>query len=457
MLTPKRPTPKRSRATDPWTGRCRRAQVLPQDDAHGGWTATLAPPPPPRRLDSDVRADCAVLGAGFTGLAAARRLAELRPDWRIAVLDAQRVGDGTSGRSSGFVVDLATFIQAMPEDESRAFVRLSRAGIAELRARVEGDGIDCDWDERGWMHIAAGDVGMRSLEAMPPWVSANGQDCEWIEGDALEKILGTRFYRAALRLPGSVLVQGAKLVRGLAAHLPENAALYEESPVRSVERRDGLYHLQVGGAAVRADRLVVALNGYSSSLGFLKRRVVPLLTFGTFTRPLTDQQAARLGGESEWGILAQDPMGSSLRRLPDGRLLVRNSVHYSTRLRADARHLARIRDLQRQCLLKRYPQLDDIELEPTWAGLMGITPSLQPFFGRIADGAVAAGGFTGAGIAMGTICGRLMAELLVGTESDLLRDIETLPGPRWVPPEPARSLGVKVKVARMNASGGEQL
>src|SRR5690242_2824977 len=111
-----------------------RARSLPIADEGCGWTAGLPPLPAPRRLQGLQRADATVLGAGFTGLAAARRLASLRPDWRIAVVDAQRVGGGASGRNSGFVVDLPHYDPRRGVGGNRRLLRLGRAGLEHLRA-----------------------------------------------------------------------------------------------------------------------------------------------------------------------------------------------------------------------------------------------------------------------------------------------------------------------------------
>ena len=90
-----------------------RVRRLPCDDDGCGWSALLPALPPPRTLSGGQRADVAIIGAGFTGLAAARRWATLRPQARVAVLDAQRVGAGASGRNSGFIVDLPHYVPAI--------------------------------------------------------------------------------------------------------------------------------------------------------------------------------------------------------------------------------------------------------------------------------------------------------------------------------------------------------
>jgi glycine/D-amino acid oxidase-like deaminating enzyme len=431
-----------------------KAQHIPADDPYCGWIATLAPPPPARPLDRDLSVDCAVVGAGFTGLAAARRLAELQPGWRIGVLEAQRAGYGAAGRSSGFVVDLAGFIADMKPADAERFITLSRAGIAELRRLVTEHQIDCAWDDRGWLHVAAGDPGMRGLESLEAWLESRGERFEHLDAAAMERLCGSSFYRAAARLPGSILVQPAALVRGLAASLPETVELWEQTPVRGLEAGPR-WRLEVGTGrvpvTVLADRVLLATNGMLPALGVLRSRVFPLFTFGSFTRPLTEAEQASLGDEREWGLLAQDPMGSSLRRTRDQRLLVRNSVHYTRAPKVRGRARRKAREAHRQALARRYPQLAEIELEHTWAGLMGMTANHHHYFGRLQPGLYAAGGYFGAGISMGTACGCLLAELAAGGDSTLLREMQALPCPAWVPPEPILGIGVRWRLGRLEA------
>jgi len=437
-----------------WPRRALHARCLPADAPTCGWIETLPPPPPARVLRRVENADCAVIGAGFTGLAAARRLAELRPSWRILLLDAQRAGDGASGRSSGFVVDLASFIATMAPPVAERFIHLSRAGIDALRTLVEEHRIACDWDDRGWLHVAAGDAGRRSLDALAAWLEGRGETFVAYDEEGMAAVAGTRFYRAGLRLPGSILVQAAALARGLAASLPPPVELFERSPV--VRITCGRPHrLATPAGEVCAPRLVVALNAYAPALGFLRRRIFPLHTFGSLSRPLSAAQQEALGGEREWGLLAQDPLGATLRRTRDQRLLIRNALLYAPHHRIGGERLRRARIAHRRALLRRYPMLAGLEIEHTWSGAMGASPNHQPFFGWLADGVAGAGGFTGAGIAMGTACGLLLAHLISGEEHELLASALRLPGPRWLPPEPFLGAGIRLRVAWMNARAAD--
>src|SRR5262245_47294284 len=291
-----------------------RVRRLPHDEDACGWTALLPPLPPARRVRGVVQADAAVLGAGFTGLAVARRLATLQPDWQIAVVDAQRVGGGASGRNSGFVVDLPHYVEARGQEGNRRLLRLGRAGLQELRALVRAHEIACDWTERGRLHSALGDAGIRALERFLTGADALGEPYRRLDRAALAALTGTAYYQAGAHTPGSVMVQPAALVPGFARELAENVALVEASPVRRLAA-DGRFRLESGEGALDEARLFVAANGFTPVVGLLRDRVFPLMTFASLTRPLTAGEAAALGGEAVWGMVSELPMGTTLRRL----------------------------------------------------------------------------------------------------------------------------------------------
>ncbi len=439
----------------------RRAQSLPREDRGCGWIETLQAPAPARVYAAVPGAprtfDAVVIGAGFTGVAAARRLAERRPGWRIALVDAQRAGFGASGRSSGFVVDLAHFIARMEPKASRKFVALSRSGIDELRALAEAHEIACDWDERGWLHVAAGVTAQKSLPYLAAWLDSLGERYETLDAAGLEAITGSAFYRAGLRLPGSVLVQPAALLRGLVAALPRSVELYEDSPVREIRREGASFRLAVADGVLLSPLVFVAANGYAPALGVFERRLFPLYTFGSLTRPLTPGEQEILGGEREWGLLAEDAMGSTVRRTRDQRILIRNSARFTRDHVQPAGPPETILALHRQAFARRFPRLAQVPFAYSWSGPLGVTPDRSIAFGALEPGLFAAGGYTGAGIAMGTTAGRLLADLALGEDSDLLAAMLSLPQPKKLPPQPFLDWGIRWQVRRMNASAGATL
>jgi glycine/D-amino acid oxidase-like deaminating enzyme len=317
-------------------------------------------------------------------------------------------------------------------------------------------GIDCDWDESGWLHAAAGDEGAAALPRLRSWLETLGEPFDWLDAAGLARLTGTRYYRAGIRLPGSVLVQPAALARGLAAALPPAVELFEESPVQAIDRGDR-FRIAAGDGTVEADRLFLATNGFTPATGFLRRRVFPLFTFGSLTRPLTAGEQETLGGEREWGLLAEDPMGSTVRRTRDQRILIRNCVHYTSRLAVDDALRLDAGTLHRRAFLARFPALCQVEFTHTWGGIMGCSPNRGHSFGELAERLFAAAGYTGAGIAMGTTAGTLLADLAVGEESELLAAMLSLPEPTRLPPQPLLAIGARWRVGRMNASAAETL
>ncbi len=442
-----------------WT---RRARHLPADDHDCGWLETLPALEPAKRLERDLGVDCAVVGAGFVGLSAARRLALARPDWTIALIDAQRVGFGASGRCSGFLVDLVDFTSKMKPLARAGYVNTARWGIERLRSLSVEHEFDCEWDDKGWVRGAVGEDGMRFLEAWPGWLDEVGIDYHWLDNRGMQAVTGSELYRAGIRLPGYSLIHPGKLVRSLREILPENVALFEESPVRSVRQvpRGGL-QLEVGGPSglftLSARRVFLTTNGYLPSQGFHADRVFPCFTFASMTRVLSAEEQANLGGETEWGLLAMDPMGTTIRRTRGQRLLFRNTAHYAPKLSISNGLRAKMRAFHRQALQARYPQLANIEFEHTWGGLMGTSHNSQLLFGETRPGLFTAAAFNAAGIAMGAAAGELLADLAVGRDSEQLRAMRALPAPTWMPPEPFRGWGGRLIIARKNAQAAEYI
>ena len=148
---------------------------LPKMDDNNGWLNILPPLPPPASAQGEFQFDFAIVGAGYAGLAVARRLGELLPDCSIVLLDAGRVGNNAAGRSSGFAIDQAHNIRAKDFagiiDAEREQLSLNRAGQDYLREAVRSHRILCDWDEAGKFHAAATERGASKLNAYAkPWI-----------------------------------------------------------------------------------------------------------------------------------------------------------------------------------------------------------------------------------------------------------------------------------------------
>jgi glycine/D-amino acid oxidase-like deaminating enzyme len=250
-------------------------------------------------------------------------------------------------------------------------------------------------------------------------------------------------------------MQPAALVRGLSMTLPVNVELFEETPVYHI-RRHAVFELALPMGTLRTPRVLLATNGYTPALGFLRRELFPLLTFASLTRVLDPAEQDALGGERAWALVCENPMGTTVRRTPDQRVLIRNTVHYSRRLSVSESARRAIVANHRRAFEARFPMLGGVPFEYSWGGVMGVSMNGAAFFGQLDDGLFAAAGYNGVGVALGTAYGTLLADLVAGADSTLLADVRALPRPRWIPPEPLLGVGVRATVKRLMATAKEE-
>jgi len=438
-----------------------RAIHLPHDDQDCGWYAALPPAVAPRRLVGRHQVDYAVIGAGFAGLAAARRLAEHHPQARIALIDAQRVGEGASGRNSGFVIDLPHKMALEHPDAAhkQRLLGLNRSAIDQLQRLIGQHRIDCQWSPAGKYQGAVGPRGLAYLEHFEGLLRDLGEPFRSVEGDELANVLGTRHYSRAVFTQGSWLMQPAALVRGLADSLPENVELLEQSPIQGLQRdSQGQWLLQGTEGQVRTPQLLLGTSIFTQEFGYLRSRLLPVMTFASWTRPLAQAEMQSLGIQPDWGLTPADHAGTTVRMTQDNRLMIRNTYKHVPRYGKSVNDNTRrdIRAGHRKALLARYPQLENVEFTHTWGGVYAISRNFTNFFGELESGVYATACDNGVGAAWGTVSGTLLADMATGADSQHLQDIRAVTGmPSRNPPEPLLGLGVRtrIRLASWNSRG----
>lgn len=413
-----------------------------------GWNALLPERTSAHALDTDLPADVVIIGAGFTGLAAARRLGTIRPGDRVVILEASTAGEGNPGRNSGFLLDiaLANDADAGALDRMQHCNRLIRGAMDELRTLVETLGIDCGLARTGTYRAAAGSAGCAALRRYRKFLEGAGLPFEILDRSTLRQRLGTSFYRDGLYSPDCWLVQPAALIRGLADHLPSGTQLFERSPALDITRANDRWTVRSRHGSVTAPTVLVANNAFCKSLGIGGSRLAAIYTSAALTAPLPPAALARLGTESVWGLLPAHRLGSTLRRTRDGRLLIRSTYSYEREPRAD-----RVAACLRDSLDKRFPWLDGVTFAASWSGATGFTLNGAPLWGRTGPGLYVSAGCNGGGIVKGTLFGRLLADLAADRP---VPDIAALFGtPAWMPPEPFRRAGFHVVSALERRKG----
>jgi glycine/D-amino acid oxidase-like deaminating enzyme len=412
----------------------------PSYQAKSGWDLMLSPrrahttPPRSRRFD------VIVVGAGFTGLAAARRIAQIEPKSSILVVDATTVGDGSSGRNSGFLINLPhnTGMSGHGSDAevARKQIALYNTGLEWLHELVTTHKIACGWNPAGKYHAAATERGVANLKATLQHYREWGVDYTELDADELRAAIGSSYYKSGYHSPNNVFVQPAALVRGLADSLPDNVCLWEGEPVLGLSG-GGPYELKTVRRTLRADRVVVANNGFASKLGLARDRVLTIYTYAALTPVLDADVLRQFGRGCEWGVIPANRLGSTLRRTDDGRFMVRSDYSYETE-----KPLTAAAGFLRDAFKRRYPRVPSHDFEYVWGGVTALTANGALYFGEVSKNLFTSLGCNGAGVLKGSTFGRLLGEMACGRQSPALADALGFQRPSWLPPEPVRRAAV---------------
>jgi len=422
-------------------------EQLPNDDPSCGWYHTSFKRTPKAAHRGNSHARFVVLGAGYTGLACARQLANNFPSDEIVLIEAQEVGFGAAGRNAGFMIDLPHDIGAADYigdiNTAKTTLKLNKLGQSILREQVEKYQIQCHMHAIGKYQGAVEPKGIAVLDAYCGGLDKLGEPYEVISGRDLPNHIGTKFYRKALLTPGTILMQPSALVKGLADNLPANVKLYENTPINAVEYGDKVT-LRHKEGKIEVDKLILANNSFGRYFGFLKNNMLSIFLYASLTRVLTEAEQKLLGGKDFWGLIPADPHGSTVRRTPDQRILIRNSVSFGKNGQPSAKNLHRFIKNHRISFENRFPILGNVPFEYSWSGILAMTHNHKGFFGQLAPNVYANLGCNGLGVTNGTVAGQLLADWIAGKNDhdDLIKALLKNSGPSKLPPEPFLTLGV---------------
>lgn len=431
----------------------RTARRLPVHRGAAAWSAILPGQEPPRVLKCDEKADFAIVGAGFAGLSAARRLKELNPTARIVVIDAGRIAEGASGRNSGFMIDLPHDLSSedyagQGVDDDKKMIALNRAAIAFANTAVDDYRIDpAFFDTCGKVNgaaSAAADVHNRTYAAH---LAEIGERSELLDAHAMYELTGSRHYVSGLYTPGTVMLQPAGYIRGLAAGLRhEGVAVYENSPVHRIVRTLSEWTLHHGQGRITASKAILANNGHLESFGFAERLLMHVFLYASMTVDLGAEALTKLGGRPRWGITPSDPMGTTMRRIDvaqgGNRIVTRSCASYRTDMQVSAAAVRHAAHVHRRKFDDRFPALKDVKMEYSWAGHLCLSRNGVSVVRELEPGLFSACVDNGLGTTRGTLAGIAAAELASGGVSSAeTRHFSAEPEPKRLPPSPIAELG----------------
>jgi gamma-glutamylputrescine oxidase len=376
------------------------------------YTATMNPAREFPRLEGEMRADVCVIGGGYTGLSAAIHLAGR--GYSVVLLEAERVGWGASGRNGGH----CSIGQRKPQDEleklcgreeARQLWGLGVESVATVRELIGRFDIQCDL-KRGCLEVASKSGDVTWFRRYSDFMQAEYEfDLRYVDGDELVRLAGTDVYKGGLVEHASAHLHPLNYALGLAAAADGlGVRIFEKSRVEGYNRSRPT-QVRTAAGRVIADHVVLGCNGY---LGKLEPRVagkiMPLNNFMIATEPL-DIEARRRINPEDLCVYDAKFVVNYWKLSGDGRLLFGGGENYTRRFPSDIRAFVRKR------MLPIYPQLADTRIEHGWGGTLAVTMNRMPCFGRLDPDVYYALGFSGHGVQIATLAGKLIAEAVAGT------------------------------------------
>jgi gamma-glutamylputrescine oxidase len=373
-------------------------------------------PEAPLRLPLAGTASCdvGVVGGGIAGLSAALHLAQ--SGYRVTLLEAERIGWGASGRSGaqalfGVAAGQDKLTAMLGAADARRIWDMSVEALALLRDLITEHHIDCDFVS-GQMHVA---IKPRQLAELQQWhqelhETHGYRSVQLLDGQATRQLVSSERYLGGMLDTNSGHLHPLKYVRGLAAAAEQlGCTLHEGSRVQHYERRDGAPRLVTANGELQCRHIVLAGNAWlGDTAPALARRIMPVGTYIVATEPLGEATARSLLPQNT-AITDINWVLDYFRRSSDHRLLFGGRVSYSG---LDPFNTA---EATRQRMLGVFPQLRNARIEHAWGGYVDITMNRAPDFGRLEPDVYYLQGFSGHGIALTGLAGKLVAEAIAGS------------------------------------------
>ena len=402
-----------------------------------------------KKLKKNEESDWVIIGAGYTGLSAARKLGQIFPDQKIILIDAQIAGEGASGRNSGYLVDTTLndgFTSNKDLENYKKKTDIYKLGIDTVKRFIKEYQVDCDWNESGKYFASSQKEDLKILSKFSNILSKFGFENKLFDNKELSKRLGTSFYNIGLFTKGGILLHPGKLVRAMIDALPNNIFLFENSMLTSWKKESGIIFCYFNNLTVKTNNIIFATNGFLKSLGIKKNYNFPITLTASMTRSLTDKEFEDIGNPKEWGVLPIKPMGATVRMTKDRRILIRNTAEVYNPYQMSQSELDKRSLKQKIGIQKRFPQLPDDIIQSTWSGIVSRTRNSSQIFEKIDDNIFVAGCYNGSGIGVGTLFGEQIAIKASNENTKEIETIEARSKPTWLPPQPFLNLGVKARL-----------
>ncbi len=360
--------------------------------------------------------DFAIIGAGFTGLGAARKL--VQGGARVAVLEAQTVGFGASGRNGGHLNNgLAhSFVDACARFGKQTATSMYRAfddGIDTIERIIKEEQIDCNFRRSGKLKLASKPQHMAGIVKNFTALNALADpDTEILSRDDLKAEVGSTMFHGAMLQRKSAVMHMGRFVIGLAQAASRHGAdIFERAPVTACESDAKGHRLVTPLGTITASKVLLATGAYTTpNFRWFRRRIIPVGSFIVATRPLTEQEISdTLPGERN--CVTSKNIGNYFRLSPDRRLIFGGRARFTAN--SDHQSDAKAGKVLKAAMTDIFPHLAEVDIDYCWGGMVDMTQDRFPRTGQI-DGLYYAMGYSGHGAQISTHLGEIMADQMMG-------------------------------------------
>lgn len=388
------------------------------------WLETVAPPLPQSAMELPESVEVAVIGGGFTGLSAARALAQRGV--QVAVLETETVGWGASSRNGGMVLTglklpVPTLIRRYGKQAVQRMYAISLESIDCVEQIIREESIDCHFSRCGHLEVAVKQGHFDGYEKSAALIKREfNHEVRIIPRTQLSEEIGSSIYYGGLVDEKSAGLNPARYVAGL-AHAAQRAGarLCERTRVLSVVREADSgarrFHVKTAKGTLTAREVLLASGAYTTdATPSLRRKVIPIGSYIIVTEPLPDGLARELSPRNRM-IYDSKHFLYYYRLTPDSRMLFGGRAAFFP---ANENTVRQSTEILRRGMIAVYPQLRETKVEYVWGGTLDFTFDVMPHAGKIEDMYFAVG-FAGHGVAAATWFGKKLASILCGEPSDI--------------------------------------
>jgi glycine/D-amino acid oxidase-like deaminating enzyme len=384
------------------------------------WLTTAQFPIPQRTRPLPTVVDVAVIGAGFTGLSAARTLAKRGA--RVAVLERNTIGWGASSRNGGMVLTgmklgVNKLISMYGRERTRRMYAASLASIDCVEQIVQEEGIDCDFSRCGHLEVACKQKHFENYERQTELIEVEfNHKLRVVTKSQLSDEIGSTFYHGGIVDEVSAGCNPARYVAGLAeSALKTGVEIFEHASVEAIQRdfrSEVGWELTTACGSLRAHEVFVATSGYTgAATPALQRKLIPIGSFIIATEVLPASLARELSPRNRM-IYDSKHFLHYYRLTPDRRMLFGGRAAFFPE---SERTIRRSAEILRRGMIQVFPQLTDARVEYAWGGTLDFAFDIMPHAGQM-DGMYYAVGYAGHGVAMATYQGQKVAEMMAGDQ-----------------------------------------